>query len=163
MKFNRINEGKVKIDDNVMEKMKENLRKSIDNQKEYCGILLGREIIDTSNIIIDKITEPSKEDIQSKYYFFRDYKFHQKQIEEEWLLSKGTCNYLGEWHTHLEEAPIPSCKDKKEWKRALKNFKFDGNFLFFIIVGIGKISIWEGNRKTLEILKLYEVENDIKI
>lgn len=148
--------GKLKINDDVLQIMKQCSQNTIENQKEYCGVLLGREIINTADIIVDKITEPSEDDVQKKFYFFRDKKYHQKKIIEEWKKSDGTCNYLGEWHTHLEDIPKPSPTDIKEWKRALKKFKFDGNELFFIIIGIKEISIWEGNKLDLSIKKLNE-------
>lgn len=148
--------GKLKISDDVLGIMNKCKQKTMENQKEYCGVLLGREIINTSDIIVDKITEPSEEDVQKKFYFFRDNKYHQKKINEEWRKSAGTCNYLGEWHTHLEDVPEPSDTDIREWKKALKKFKFDGNELFFIIIGIKKISVWEGNKLDLSIKKLKE-------
>lgn len=154
MIIDRQNIGKLKISDDVLKIMYQCRNKTIENQKEYCGVLLGREITNTSNIVIDKITQPSDADIQKKYYFFRDKKYHQKIIEEEWNKSNGTCNYLGEWHTHLQEVPIPSFTDIKEWKKALRKFKFDGNELFFIIIGIKEISVWEGNKSDLSIKKL---------
>lgn len=154
MIVNRQQFGKLKINDDVIQIMEQCSQKTIENQKEYCGVLLGREIINTSNIIIDKVTEPSEDDIQKRFYFFRDKKYHQKKIIEEWKKSDGTCNYLGEWHTHLEDVPNPSPTDIKEWKKALKKFKFDGNELFFIIIGIKEIAIWEGNKLDLSIRKL---------
>lgn len=156
MIFNRRKTGKLKISQDVLKIMNDCRQKTIDTQKEHCGVLLGREIVNTLNIIIDKITEPSEDDIQKKFYFFRDSKYHQRKIVNEWKKSDGTCNYLGEWHTHLEDVPIPSPTDIKEWKKALKKFKFDGNELFFIIIGTKEIGIWEGNKIDLSIKKLDE-------
>lgn len=157
MIFYRANNGKIKISKSVIDLMNKCISQTIINQKEYCGVLLGREIIDTSNIIIDKITEPSKSDIQQKYYFFRSCKYHQNKIIEEWKNSEGTCNYLGEWHTHLEDFPIPSDKDLKEWRKALRKFDFEGDSLFFIIIGMKEIAIWEGCKYNLSINKLSEI------
>ena len=148
--------GKLKINHDVLKIMSTCKKNTIDTQKEYCGVLLGREILNSSDIIIDKITQPSKNDIQRKYYFFRDRKYHQKIIADEWRKSDGTCNYLGEWHTHLEDIPVPSSTDIKEWKKALKKFKFDGEALFFIIIGKKKMKIWEGNKNDLSIKELDE-------
>lgn len=158
MIWNRRRIGNIKMSQETLEAMNICKKKAINNQKEYCGVLLGREILNSSNIIIDKITEPSKFDIQRKFYFFRDSKYHQRIIENEWKESNGTCNYLGEWHTHLEDIPIPSSTDIKEWKKALKKFKYDGDALFFIIVGMKKIKIWEGNKSDLSIKELDEID-----
>lgn len=156
MIFNRREKGKLKISQDVLNVMNNCRKKTMYTQKEHCGVLLGREIVNTLNIIIDKITEPSQDDIQRKFYFFRDSKYHQKKIADEWQKSDGTCNYLGEWHTHLEDIPTPSPTDIKEWKKALKKFKFDGDELFFIIIGIKEIGVWEGNKTDLSIKKLEE-------
>lgn len=34
-----------------------------------------------------------------------------------WRASRGTVRYLGEWHTHPEDYPIPSGLDRSEWRR----------------------------------------------
>lgn len=154
MNYEKSDGSILKINEEALNQISKNLNQTIINQKEYCGVLLGREIMNSLNVIIDKITETSEHDIQKKYYFFRDNKYHQTQIKNEWENSKGTCNYIGEWHTHLEEYPNPSSKDIKEWKKALKNFKFDRETLFFIIIGTKEIAIWEGNKKTLKFTKL---------
>lgn len=74
---------------------------------EAGGILMGRFIKNSKNIVIDKITEPMRGDLRTRYTFKRVSPAHQKILDQEWTKSKGTCNYLGEWHTHPEEKPEP--------------------------------------------------------
>ena len=81
---------------------------------------------------------------------------HQRIVTKKWIKSKGTCNYLGEWHTHPEAVPTPSFIDVSEWKRQLRASKFDDDYLYFIIAGTQKIRVWEGNKNSLEIKLLEE-------
>jgi len=153
MIFQRRSDGKIKINTSVVERMQE----FIQNRKyklEAGGVLLGRYLKDSENIIVDRITVPMVGDKQERNYFKRQEKRHQMVIEKAWDKSGGTCNYLGEWHTHAEWYPVPSQLDKKEWKRKLKEDIFDSDTLYFIIVGIKKIRVWEGNKTTMKIKRI---------
>lgn len=121
---------------------------------EAGGIIMGRFIRNSKNIIIDKVTEPAKEDKRTRYSFERISIEHQIILEDEWVKSHRTCNYLGEWHTHPENNPSPSSVDLKDWKRKLKADIFSSRYLYFIIAGITRLGIWEGDRRTLEIKQL---------
>jgi integrative and conjugative element protein (TIGR02256 family) len=121
---------------------------------EAGGIIMGRFIRNSKNIIIDKVTEPAKEDKRTRYSFKRRSVQHQIILEDQWSKSHGTCNYLGEWHTHPENNPSPSGIDLKDWKRKLKADIFSSRYLYFIIAGITGLEIWEGDRRTLEIKQL---------
>ena len=125
---------------------------------ESGGVLLGRFIRNSKDIIIDKVSVPMKGDTQTRYTFKRVSPLHQKMIDDEWSKSKGTCNYLGEWHTHPEEFPCPSGVDKKDWKRKLRSDVFSSRFLYFLIAGTVEINVWEGDRRTLEIKQLKKVK-----
>lgn len=147
------NGGRIKLTCSLVE----TLRLYIQVQKnsiESGGVLLGRFIKNSKDIIIDKITTPLKGDKQTRFSFKRISPLHQVIITEEWRKSKGTCNYLGEWHTHPEDFPTPSGVDINDWKRKLKKDVFSGRYLYFIIAGIKSIDIWEGDTRTIEIIKL---------
>lgn len=120
---------------------------------EAGGVLLGRFIYRTKNIIIDEVTIPFVSDIQERVRFKRG-PLHQEVIDDKWVLSKGKCNYLGEWHTHPEEYPEPSNRDKKEWTKILKGDTFSSRYLYFVIIGTKDFGLWEGDRRTLKIKKL---------
>lgn len=147
------NGGRVKIATVVSACLEIFIQKSI-GDLEAGGLLLGRRIIDSDDIVIDMITTPTKFDVRKRGYFFRDSKIHQKTVELEFNKSSGTCNLLGEWHTHPEGYPKPSNYDLSEWKRQLEVTKLEEENLFFLIAGISEISIWEGNKKTGKIVKL---------
>lgn len=125
---------------------------------EAGGVILGRFIKNSKNIVIDKITVPMKGDIQARYSFKRLSPFHQKIVVAEWNESIGTCNYLGEWHSHPESDPTPSSVDIKDWRRKLKNDTFSSRYLYFLIAGYDYINLWEGDRRTLDIKKLKSID-----
>ncbi len=112
---------------------------------EAGGVLLGRHILGTSDIVIDGVTTPLLGDRQNRFQFFRGQQKHQEAIDRAWHESDGTCTYLGEWHTHPELDPIPSIIDQLDWQRKLFRDHFS-EVLFFIIVGIAKIRAWEGQK-----------------
>ncbi|WEA41641.1 Mov34/MPN/PAD-1 family protein [Lysinibacillus fusiformis] len=129
---------------------------------EAGGILIGRFLSENENVIIDNYTEPSCYDIRKRYYFERLTKVHQDILNKVWKESCGTQNYLGEWHTHPEDVPSPSLHDLRSWRILLQNQNKDVNKLFFIIVGIKEIRIWEGFTNNFEIneMKLVDKENE---
>ncbi|TMI93038.1 MAG: hypothetical protein E6H08_10990 [Bacteroidetes bacterium] len=151
------NGGCLKIDKNALRIMN-GYKQSEKKDVEAGGIIMGRFIKNSKNIIIDKITEPAKDDKRSRYSFKRISLQHQLTLEEEWTNSFGTCNYLGEWHTHPEDYPTPSSIDLKDWKRKLKTDIFSSRYLYFIIAGITEVEIWEGDRRNLEIKQLKKIK-----
>jgi len=153
MVFSISNGKKLKIDENPIESMLSYVQDT-NVKDEAGGVILGRFIKESNNIVIDVNTEPMEGDIRTRTRFKRGEKRHQKIINEIWKESEGTCNYLGEWHTHPEENPSPSTTDIKSWTKILKNDVFSSKYLYFIIIGIESIGIWEGNSENLKIKKL---------
>jgi integrative and conjugative element protein (TIGR02256 family) len=112
---------------------------------EAGGILLGRHILGTNDIIVDSVTEPMAGDWRSRSKFLRAREHHQEAIDRAWRESNGTCTYLGEWHTHPEMYPKPSSPDRLDWLRRLLVDQFTEP-IFFVIVGTVEIRVWEGLR-----------------
>lgn len=131
------------------------------DQPEAGGILLGRTILSSGDVIVDTITTPMDGDKQSRFSFFRSKKKHQKAIDQTWEDSKKTCNYLGEWHTHPEDFPSPSGTDTKNWKKRLTEDFVDDLFLYFVIVGTKAVHVWEGSRSTGNIVQLSQLHTPI--
>lgn len=113
---------------------------------EAGGVLLGRHIVKSRDIIVDRVTVPMLDDRRSRLRFFRARRQHQEEIDRVWRESDGTCTYLGEWHTHPEPSPEPSFVDRLEWQRKLLFDRFTEP-LFFVIVGITEVRAWEGVRR----------------
>lgn len=156
--FKMTNKGKFKISDEAIERMLK-FRQDTDDKNEAGGVLLGRFIIASKNIIIDEVTIPMIGDKSTRYSYVRNAKSHQRIIDNKWLKSNGTCNYLGEWHTHPESYPTPSNTDIENWKDRLGKDSFSSRYLYFIIVGIKELRVWEGDRRTLKIKRLEIYEN----
>lgn len=114
---------------------------------EAGGVLLGRYLLDAPHVVVDEVTVPMKGDQRWFTAFHRGRAAHQKIIDERWQASGGTCQYLGEWHTHPEHVPHASLIDRFDWRRRVRNDIFDSNTLFFIIVGIDALRVWERPRK----------------
>jgi integrative and conjugative element protein (TIGR02256 family) len=127
-------------------------------KSEAGGVLLGRHLLESKDIVIDEITEPQRQDIRSRFSFFRSNR-HNYLAKEQWLLSNQIMAYLGLWHTHPEHEPNPSSTDINDWKNALSHDTYTGNKLFFVIVGIKNIGIWMGNRDG-KIIKLEKQINE---
>jgi integrative and conjugative element protein (TIGR02256 family) len=144
---------KFEISSSVIEQMVHFIQ-NFPDRSEAGGVMLGRFIINSKDVVVDKITAPMKGDIKSRFRFFRSKYPHQARIDEEWTTSCGTCNYLGEWHTHPEPTPAPSLCDMSDWKKKLLLDSFDSDFLFFVIVGTEQINAWQGIRKKLSINQL---------
>lgn len=149
----KTNKGILKISDTPLLRMESYKQDNI-KKTEAGGVLLGRFIIDSKNIIIDKVTVPMIGDKRSRYQFIRGEKMHQRIITSSWVKSGGTCNYLGEWHTHPEDYPSPSSQDIKNWKEILSKRLYSSQYLYFIIVGIKEVCIWEGSKRKLKIKRI---------
>lgn len=116
---------------------------------EAGGVLLGRLLLDGRNVVIDEATPPAANDLRGPFLFFRKRAPAQKRVRDGWKVSLQTRNYLGEWHTHPEDQPVPSSQDEANWKRVLLEAKFEQDFLFFAIVGRTCTKAWEASKVDL--------------
>ncbi len=130
-------------------------------EAEAGGVLLGRHILETNDIVVDKVTTPMQDDFRRRSFFFRSRRLHQKITDQAWEESGGTCTYLGEWHTHSEPLPTPSIIDKLNWYRKMMVDEFS-NFIFFVIVGTESVCVWEGRYRHLHLCYLKEIESDVR-
>jgi integrative and conjugative element protein (TIGR02256 family) len=140
--FDRVKAGRVQIGSHAFDAMLR-YRQLDPMDYEAGGMLLGRYILDTDDVVIDRITTPQLGDSGSRYQFFRARKRHQNLIDAAWRNSKTTLTYLGEWHTHPESIPHPSVIDRAGWTQKLMLDDFSES-LFFVIIGTEDFGIWEG-------------------
>jgi integrative and conjugative element protein (TIGR02256 family) len=124
------------------------------DSREAGGVLIGRHILHTSDVVVDTVTTPLKGDRGTRTRFHRHAKGHQEILDRAWAESGGTSVYLGEWHTHPEPTPTPSSIDLGDWARRLRSDTVEAPFLLFVIVGQHDICVWEGSRGALEITQL---------
>jgi len=156
MIFKTINNGKLKISFKALESFYQ-YQQDEPSKKEAGGLLLGRYIKNSNDIVIDKVTIPFGHDIRKRYFFLKKDLQHQIIIDQEWESSEGTCNYLGGWHTHPERTPSPSSFDIESWRKKIVLDSFDHHSLFFIIVGIEEIKAWEALAKNNVIIELEKI------
>lgn len=109
---------------------------------ERGGVLLGRRIGGSVDIIIDLVQGPIDQDSASSLSFTRS-NAHQALVDSAWAASAGTVNYLGDWHTHPQQHPTPSMRDYATWKRLAQEQAAEHLPLFFLIVGGQQVCCWE--------------------
>lgn len=115
---------------------------------EAGGVLLGRELLVSGDLVIDEITAPMHGDVRTRTSFFRSAPLHQRRILDAWRASAGTCGYLGEWHTHPEHRPVPSEIDRNDWARRLVEDVVGARLSLFVIVGTQALGAWIGDRRS---------------
>lgn len=140
--FDRLEAGRFKIDRKAMARMAGYLQR-LPCDTEAGGLLLGRHILDCCDIVVDIVTLPMRGDIRKRGLFIRKSSSHQVLVERAWRNSKETCTYLGEWHTHPERSPTPSPVDRTNWEVRLREDTYEGDCLFFAILGTEEIAVWE--------------------
>lgn len=123
----------VKIEEAVINKMLE-FKQDTTDKPESGGILIGFYIEDNS-FTITNITTPSAQDVFSRFNFIRTKKNAQKAIDRLFKESNNKKIYLGEWHTHPENMPTPSCLDKISILKQIKLNQLNSPIIFMIIIG----------------------------
>lgn len=150
--------GKLEISSHALSRMLAYVQDTR-RKPEAGGVLIGRYIRDSPDIVIDEATVPSSGDRSLRFSFWRTRRPHQQALDQAWLLSGGTSTYLGEWHTHPEDIPVPSDTDIKNWQRHLKQDIFSASTLFFIIIGTTNLRIWSGCRFNLSFQLIGEFQH----
>jgi len=122
--------------------------------REAGGVLLGRHLLDSYDVVVDEVSTPQSGDRRSRFSFFRSSR-HEVVARQRWLEHQRTSAYLGLWHTHPESDPTPSSVDRHDWQQAVSADTFEGDRLFFPIVGTSRIRVWTLSRRgTFRELKL---------
>lgn len=99
---------------------------------ESGGLLLGS--VHGNNLLIVEATVPTLLDRRFRYLFERMPFGHKARAERRWRESGGTVRYLGEWHTHPQDYPVPSQLDRDEWQ-TLAQKRVDQRPLLAVVVG----------------------------
>ncbi len=155
MIFMRQNRAVIKVDPYALKRMRGHAQHR-EEDLEAGGVLLGRHLRDVVDVVVDDVTEPLEGDAQGRT-FFKRLEGHQSLVDAAWRRSKGTCVYLGEWHTHPEDTPNPSRIDRVDWLRRLREDVVDAESLFFVIVGRVDVRAWEGVRGQTKLFHCKEI------
>lgn len=124
--------------------------------REAGGILLGRLLAGSDDVVIDFMTGPSPADHRSRTSFLRAEWPTQGLVRCMWKRSSHTTNYLGEWHTHPAQAAEPSQFDLASWRRHTRAATCEQDFLFFLVVGLQQVSVWEHRNGWRRPIRLHE-------
>lgn len=103
-----------------------------DSDAEAGGLLLGH--VRDIHLEILEATIPTPMDRRFKYLFERMPFGHSVIASRRWNASSGLIRYVGEWHTHPQDQPVPSNTDIYEWRKLAKH-RLDGRPLLVVIVG----------------------------
>lgn len=142
MVFQKPNGGRLGVADAALDVML-SYRQQRPTDTEAGGVLIGRFIRDSDDVIVDIATQPMPGDRRRRTSFYRSKRAHQEAINEAWRTSNGTHTYLGEWHTHPEPNPSPSMTDLQDWRKRIQRDTFHGDTLHFLIVGQNEVGAWE--------------------
>src|SRR6266403_962419 len=142
MKFSRPNGGTVEFHKSAAEVMCR-YRQLNERDPEAGGMMLGRLVVESSDLVVDEVTEPTKRDRKGSFFFIRRRRRSQRRVNQAWLGSNGTLNYLGEWHSHPEDDPTPSHVDIENWRHISTEARFEQGFMLFAIVGRERTRLWE--------------------
>jgi integrative and conjugative element protein (TIGR02256 family) len=154
--FSRANGGRVAFGDAAVNVFARSRQLGVCDA-EAGGILIGRRVVESSDVVVDSATEPNIADTRSRFRFFRKARPAQRLVDAAWAASSGSRNYLGDWHTHPEDLPTPSRLDRQDWEEIITNAVFEQEFLLFVIVGRLYTRVWEMSRdRTISILRQTE-------
>ncbi|WP_444930629.1 Mov34/MPN/PAD-1 family protein [Microbulbifer sp. SSSA002] len=117
------------------------------------GLLLGRHLLASTHIAVDDISRPMRGDRRTRTTFYRG-KGHEKYAHRKWRESSSTYAYIGNWHSHPEPYPTPSKTDIRDWLNVLENDTYEGNKLYFLILGTKELACWEGDAGSGKLIKL---------
>jgi len=102
---------------------------------EACGALIGGYTADLDRVHIVKCTRPGVKDARSRTGFVMKSRHHDRAVQKAFRQSGGVQFYLGNWHTHPCDYPVPSAKDLADWKLCVERNPSIRLFVF-VIVGI---------------------------
>lgn len=102
---------------------------------ESGGVLIGVRVANEVAYELRRITYPGLQDERSPFSFLRSKTAANRILRKRWAFSNGQENYLGEWHTHNEESPIPSTVDIKLMEQMVEDGISSFDAIFMLIIG----------------------------
>ena len=134
----------IKISEKLLLSIKTHIQDDY-SKSESGGVLIARENISNSNLVIEHMTTPFANDIQSRLRYIRQDKRHVKVFQKLHQKNAGIYFYIGEWHTHPEQIPNYSLIDENNWKRIAKESS-EATAFYHLIAGTIAFRIWKYGR-----------------
>lgn len=159
MKFRRPNGGVIAFSEAALIVMHKHCQLET-TAAESGGILLGRFINETDDVVIDEAMTPTWSDQRSRFFFRRARRPAQMRVNATWAESAHTRNYLGEWHTHPEDDPVPSEQDLRNWRHIGQAAQYEQTYLIFVIVGRKRTRGWEWDKVSKSLWQLDYMQAD---
>ncbi len=103
------------------------------NSHEAFGVLIGSQSECASEFWLEICTIPQSQDSATRSSFNLRASQHQHVVDLHFKKSKGTLGYIGTWHTHPENTPIPSHVDIADWRICIE--RNPDRTLLFVIIG----------------------------
>lgn len=149
----RLPDGKV-VD--VLSPVVEEIRRWIQDDQsipESGGFIVGYQHMGTGNVSLEAISPPYPLDIRNRI------RFYIKDPRHQLFLNRARRNksyYMGVWHTHPQEIPVPSEIDWEDWRETMKTDQTGCKYVFFAIVGTAEWRLWVGDTNTCNIEEIFE-------
>lgn len=129
----------VELPENIFEKIKNEVKRYYPH--ECGGIFIGR-ITNNNRAIIEDIIVP-KEILSTRVLFRRIAIFINRGLKKIFNSHKGEIIYLGEWHSHPDNLPIPSRTDMTAMQNIAKSPSVRTETPLLLIVGFNQIEFNE--------------------
>lgn len=117
------------------------------------GYIVGYEHKDTGNVVLERVSVPQRLDRRTRTHFDMLDPGHKV------FLLKEKCRksfYMGVWHTHPQDIPIPSATDWEDWGKTLESDKTACDYIFFLISGTECTRVWVGDSENNTISEIFE-------
>lgn len=116
------------------------------NSHEAFGVLIGSQSECESEFWLETCTLPQSQDSATRTSFNLRASQHQIVVDSYYESSNGTLGYVGTWHTHPEQSPIPSHVDIADWRKCIE--RNPDRALLFVIVGQLDMCIFRESKGT---------------
>jgi len=98
--------------------------------REFGGQLFAR-FVDT-DVIIERVTGLRKGDKRGRFHFLPSRKAEQNEIN---CMFKEELHYIGDWHTHPQNKPLPSQQDISSMENAFLHSHHELKAFIMVIIG----------------------------
>lgn len=102
----------------------------LQGETERGGLLFAR--FKFPEVCISNISLPYRHDIQGIYSFIPNQRHQNIEIFRNY---KNGLHFVGEWHTHPQSHPVPSCIDLLSMKDSYLKSRHELNYFLLLILG----------------------------